>query len=205
MRLRLDRKERKLASLPGYRYVVAATADDIDRLLDAFLGLKAVHMTAQGLGNVFSEPGVVEFLRQAAHVRLADGRPLIELHALETDDEVLAVFGAIADRYRFSAMFNTYTVGAAARHSPGLILLRRMIAECASRGIDTFDLGVGRAQYKSFFCRELEPLFDTFLPLTAPGRLMAPAFRASFAAKRMIKAKPALWAGVQLVRSFRAP
>jgi hypothetical protein len=34
---------------------------------------------------------------------------------------------------------------------------------------------------------------------------MAPAFRASFAAKHMIKAKPALWAGVQLVRSLRAP
>jgi CelD/BcsL family acetyltransferase involved in cellulose biosynthesis len=161
-------------------------------------------MSAQGLGNVFAEPGVAEFLRLAAHVRIADGRPLVEIHALETDHEVLAVFGAIVDRYRFSAMFNTYTLGATARHSPGLVLLRRMVVECARRGVDTFDLGVGRAQYKSFFCREPEPLFDTFLPLTGRGRMMAPAFRASFAAKRMIKAEPALWAGVQLVRRFRA-
>ena len=84
-------------------------------------------MRAQGLTNVFAEPGVAEFVRQASHIKLPDGRPLIELHALEGDGEVLALYGAVVDAYRFSAMFNTYTLSEHARHSPGLILLQHMI------------------------------------------------------------------------------
>jgi CelD/BcsL family acetyltransferase involved in cellulose biosynthesis len=204
MRSRLRIKERKLEKLAGYRYVQATGAADVDRLLDTFFALKAVHMRTQGLTNVFAEPGVAEFLRQSSHIRLADGRPLIELHALEGDGEVLAVFGAVVDSYRFSAMFNSYTLSRHARHSPGLILLQHMIGACAERGARSFDIGVGRAHYKSFFCKEPEPLFDTFLPLTPRGRLAAPAFRAAFAAKRIIKSKPALWAAVQFVRRVRA-
>jgi CelD/BcsL family acetyltransferase involved in cellulose biosynthesis len=204
MASRLRIKERKLKKLAGYRYIQATSTADIDRLLEAFFALKAVHMRAQGLTNVFAEPGVAQFVRQASHIKLADGRPLIELHALEGDGEVLALFGAVVDPYRFSAMFNTYTLSRHARHSPGLILLQHMIAACAQRGSRSFDIGVGRAHYKSFFCKEPEPLFDTFLALTPRGRLAAPAFRTAFAAKRMIKSKPALWAAVQFLRRFRA-
>ena len=188
----------------GYRYLQAEGAQEIDRLLDAFLCLKSTHMAAQGLANVFAEPGVAEFLREACHRRLADGAPLIELHALESDGEVLALFGAVVDDYRFSSMFNTYTLGDHARHSPGLILLPHMIGDCARRGSRSFDIGVGRAHYKSFFCKEPEPLFDTFLPLTAKGRVFAPALSATFATKRVIKRKPTLWAAVQALRRFRA-
>jgi CelD/BcsL family acetyltransferase involved in cellulose biosynthesis len=204
MASRLRIKERKLKKLAGYRYIQATSTADIDRLLEAFFALKAVHMRAQGLTNVFAEPGVAQFVRQASHIKLTAGRPLIELHALEGDGEVLALFGAVVDPYRFSAMFNTYTLSRHARHSPGLILLQQMIAACAQRGARSFDIGVGRAHYKSFFCKEPEPLFDTFLALTPRGQLAAPAFRAAFAAKRMIKGKPALWSAVQFLRRFRA-
>jgi CelD/BcsL family acetyltransferase involved in cellulose biosynthesis len=204
MQSRLKIKERKLKRLPGYRYLQARNANDIDRLLAAFFELKAVHMRARGLTNVFAEPGVAAFLREASHIELANGRPLIELHALEGGGEVLAVYGAIVDCYRFSAMFNTYTLSTQARHSPGLILLRHMVGACAERGTASFDIGVGRAGYKSFFCKEPEPLFDTFIAFTPRGRLALPAFRAAFAAKPTIKSKPALWAPVQSWRRIRA-
>jgi CelD/BcsL family acetyltransferase involved in cellulose biosynthesis len=204
IRSRLRIKEKKLKKLAGYGYVQPTSAAEIDRLLDAFFALKAVHMRSQGLTNVFAEPGVAEFVRQASHLRLPDGRPLIELHALEGGGEVLALYGAVADPYRFSAMFNTYTLSQHARHSPGLILLQHMIGACAQRGARSFDIGVGRAHYKSFFCKEPEPLFDSFLALTPRGRLAAPAFRMAFAAKRMIKSKPVLWAAVQYLRRARA-
>lgn len=205
MQSRLRSKERKLKKLAGYRYIQPTGAADIDRLLDAFFELKAVHMRSQGLTNVFAKPGVAEFVREASHLRLPSSAPLIELHALEGGGEVLAVYGAIVDAYRFSAMFNTYTLSAQSRHSPGLILLRHMIGACDARGAaKSFDIGVGRAHYKSFFCKEPEPLFDTFLALTARGRLALPAFRTAFAAKRMIKSQPALWGAVQFWRRFRA-
>jgi CelD/BcsL family acetyltransferase involved in cellulose biosynthesis len=204
MRKRLRTKERKLRKLDGYRYLQGTTAADIDRLLDSFFALKSAHMAAQGLSNVFAEAGVAEFLRAACHCRLPSGRPLIEIHALEGGGEVLALFGTTVDDYRFSSMFNSYTLGGSSRHSPGLILLAHMLTECASRGVCSFDIGVGRAHYKSFFCREPEPLFDTFLPLTPRGRLAAVAFGAAFATKRVIKNNRALWATIQALRRVRA-
>jgi CelD/BcsL family acetyltransferase involved in cellulose biosynthesis len=204
MRSRLRAKERKLQNLAGYRYLQAATDEDVDRLLDGFFALKSTHMAAQGLGNVFAEAGVAEFLREACHHRLPSGRRLIEIHALEGGGEVLALFGTTVDDYRFSSMFNTYTLGENARHSPGLVLLMHMIADCAARGLRSFDIGVGRAHYKSFFCREPEPLFDTFLPLTLRGRLAAAAFATAFAARRVIKQNRTLWGAVQALRRVRA-
>src|SRR5207302_8169902 len=138
------------------------------------------------------------------HSRLPDGRPLIEIHALEAGGEVLALFGCLIDSYRCSSMFNTYTFGQNARQSPGLILLGHMINECGARGVHSFDIGVGRAHYKSFFCREPEPLFDTFLPLTVPGRLAAAALAAAFSVKRSVKQNRLLWGAVQLLRRARA-
>ena len=204
MRSRLRTKERKLQRLSGYRYVRGAEATEIDRLLDTFFEQKAVHMSALGITNVFAAPGVAQFLREACHQRLPDGRPLIELHALEGGGEVLALFGATIDKYRFSSMFNTYTLSEHSRHSPGLILLMHMIEDCVARGVRSFDIGVGRAQYKSFFCKEPEPLFDTFLPLTQRGRFAAPAVRVAYATGRFIKERPALWSAVQRLRRLRA-
>jgi CelD/BcsL family acetyltransferase involved in cellulose biosynthesis len=204
MRGRLRSKERKLQGLPGYRYVQPSECDEVDRLLESFFRLKSAHMAAQGLGNVFAEPGVAEFLRAACHSRLPNGKPLIEIHALEGGGEVLALFGTTVDEYRFSSMFNTYTLGDHARHSPGLILLMHMVGDCAKRGVRSFDIGVGRAHYKSLFCREPEPLFDTFLPLTSRGRVAAAAFSGTFATNRAIKQSRTLWSAVQAFRRVRA-
>jgi CelD/BcsL family acetyltransferase involved in cellulose biosynthesis len=79
-----------------------------------------------------------------------------------------------------------------------------MVGDCARRGVRSFDIGVGRAHYKSLFCREAEPLFDTFLPLTARGRIAATAFSSTFAAKRAIKQNRALWSAVLAMRRVRA-
>jgi CelD/BcsL family acetyltransferase involved in cellulose biosynthesis len=204
MRSRLRNKERKLEKLANYRYICAASTEDIDRLLNSFFALKASHLAAQGLGNVFDEPGVAGFLREACHCKLADHRPLIEIHALESANEVLALFGAVIDDYRCSSMFNTYTLGDNARYSPGLVLLGHMINECHARGVQSFDIGVGRAHYKSYFCRDAVPLFDTFVALTPRGRLATTAFAAAFSAKRAIKQNDTLWAAVQTWRRVRA-
>src|SRR5262249_25305542 len=51
--------------------------------------------------------------------------------------------------------------------------------------------------YKSFFCREPEPLVDAFLPLTLRGRLAAAGFRAALAAKRTIRETRTLGGGVK--------
>ena len=103
------------------------------------------------------------------------------------------MFSGAYDAYRFTAMFNSYTLGDNARWSPGLILLMYLVANCADRGIKSFDIGPGDARYKTFFCKDPEPLFDSFLPLTARGRLLSTVIRPSYALKRWIKSSPAIW------------
>jgi CelD/BcsL family acetyltransferase involved in cellulose biosynthesis len=150
-------------------------------------------MTEQGLPNVFAEQGVQAFLRSACHQGLGDGRPSIELHGLKIDDELLALFGVLADGQSLSVMVNTYTLSDNARHSPGLILILHLIQACADRGIGSFDLGAGDAQYKSWFCKQPVALFDSFLPLTPVGHLSAVALDMTNTLKREVKNSSALW------------
>jgi len=65
---------------------------------------------------------------------------------------VIAVYAGVADRHRFSMMFNTYTMSDNSRYSPGLILMRNIVDHYAARGYCALDLGsIGR--YKRQFCR----------------------------------------------------
>jgi CelD/BcsL family acetyltransferase involved in cellulose biosynthesis len=200
MRRQLRSKERRLQQLAGYRYVRATTSEDVDRFLQSFFALKAAHLAVQGVRNVFADPNVERFLTTACHTGLADGHPLIELHAIEAEGEMLALLAGPSDGRRLSCLFNTYTLGAHARQSPGLVLLPHVLADLTARGFDTFDLGIGEARYKAVFCKDTEPLFDCFLPLTLRGRPAALAARAVAAAKRRIKQMPALRAGAHRVR-----
>jgi len=130
-RRRLKSKEKKLQSLAGYRYHLATTDADVTRLLDWFFRVKPVRMAEQKLPNVFAEPGVEEFIRSACLSPRGEGR-VIDIHALECDEEVIAIFAGVADGQRFSMMFNTYTMSEHARYSPGLILMRYIIDRSAS-------------------------------------------------------------------------
>lgn len=200
MRGKMRGKERKFAQLPGYRYARAETTADVDRILAAFRVQKAAYFAAIGVADSFAEPGVMAFLRDACLAGLADGRPAIELHALECDSGVIAMFGGVADGRRFSGMFNSYDPGEMSRHSPGMVILVHMIRHYADRGFTAFDLGVGDFAYKHVFCDEAEPLSDSFLPLTPLGRLAAVAMRSASDVKRRIKSTPALWHAVSTLR-----
>ncbi|MEZ5785953.1 MAG: GNAT family N-acetyltransferase [Xanthobacteraceae bacterium] len=191
MRARLRNKVRKLEKLAGFRYLRATTPGEIDTLLDAFFEQKAAHFAEQGIRDVFADPHVSGFIRECCHTTSTSGRAVIELHGISCDDEVIAVMGGVSDARRFSCMFNSYTTGEAGRQSPGLVLLSRVVPSCAERGLAGFDLGPGRAPYKTVFCREPEGLFDSIVAVSWRGHLAAPALRALRATKRRVKANAA--------------
>ena len=201
MRSRLRNKERKLAKLPGYRYQRAATAVDIERQLSAFFAQKETKLHALGIENVFGQPGVEAFVRAACLDGLESGQPVIELHALECDGDMLALFSGIHDGQRFTSMFNSHTASAHARYSPGLILLQHLIADCERRGFHSFDIGPGEARYKSFFCKDIELIYDQVLPISPRGGMAAQALRAMLWAKSRIKRSPHLWRIAHAVRA----
>jgi CelD/BcsL family acetyltransferase involved in cellulose biosynthesis len=197
---RLKSKERRLRMLPGYRYFVASDDTDITRLLDAFFRIKPQRMAAQRLPNVFEEAGVENFVRDVCMKRLANGEHVIQIHALECDDEVLAIFAGVADGDRFSMMFNTYTVSANSRHSPGLILICHIIDHYVERGYRALDLGVGSDGYKRLFCKADEPIFDCFVPLSPRGAVGAAVMSGVNRTKYFVKHSPALLQAVQGLR-----
>ena len=198
-RKRLKTKEKKYEPLPGFRYAVATTDADIKRVLDAFFTIKPLRMAEQKLPNVFAEPGVEDFIRNACMTPFGSSR-VIDIHALECDEEVIAMFAGVADGDRFSMMFNTYTMSANSKYSPGLILMRNIIDYYATRNVTSLDLGIGSDDYKRQFCKDDEPIFDSFLPLTARGKLAAAALAGLARAKRLVKQTPALMNLAQKLR-----
>jgi len=185
-RRRLKGKERKLQG-PGYRYYVADNDADIERLLNWFFHVKPMRMAEQKLPDVFAEPGVADFVRKSCRAKRADGGQVIDIHALECDEEVIAIFAGVSDGHRFSMMFNTYTMSARARYSPGLILMRNIIDHYGDKGYRALDLGIGSDDYKRLFCKGDEPIFDSFIPLTSRGKLAAIAMSGFNRTKRLVK------------------
>jgi len=186
LRRRLKSKERKLQALAGYRYHIASKDEEIERLLDWFFRIKPARMAEQKLPNVFAEPGVEEFIRTACLIPHGDGR-IIDIHALECDDEVIAIYAGVGDGHHFSMMFNTYTMSENSRLSPGLILMRNIIDCCAERGYHALDLGVGSDEYKRMFCKDEATTFNSFVPLTSRGKIAAMAMSSLNHGKRLVK------------------
>jgi CelD/BcsL family acetyltransferase involved in cellulose biosynthesis len=200
-RSRLKSKERKLQALPGYRYSVASTDAEIKRFLDAFFHIKPLRMAEQKLPNVFSEPGIEDFIRTTCMTPLAAGGHVIDIHALECDDEVIAIYAGVADGHRFSMMFNTYTMSDNSRYSPGLVLMRNIVDYYAARGYRAVDLGIGSDAYKKLFCKGDEPIFDCFIPLNRRGSITAAAMSRLNRAKYLVKHTPPLLHLAQRLRS----
>ncbi|HRF10311.1 MAG TPA: GNAT family N-acetyltransferase [Xanthobacteraceae bacterium] len=193
---RIRGKEKKLAKLPGYRYFVATSAEEITRCMDAFFAQKRDYMTALKIPNPFEEPEVEAFLRDAASSRV------LEIHAVECESEVLALYAAVKDGRRLSTMISSYTASENARWSPGIITLSHAVANAADRGFAIMDLGVGDAEYKRVYCTESEDLFDSFIPLSPKGQAIVQILRAQGGLKRFVKATPALWKAAKTVRGL---
>jgi CelD/BcsL family acetyltransferase involved in cellulose biosynthesis len=202
-RKKMRKKERALASFGELRFERATAPDDVRRVLDAFFKQKSARMRAIGVPDAFAAPGVRRFI-EAATEPLPDGSSPVELYALSVDDIIVATMGGIVGGGRFCAMFNSIIQGHFAVQSPGEQLILKLVKSCCERGLDTFDLGVGEARYKNLLCGDAEPLFDSYLPFSSAGRLMALSFSIGAAAKRAIKQSPALWSFVRTFRQTRA-
>ena len=203
-RKKMRKKERALASFGELRFERATEPDDVRRVIDAFFKPKSARTRALGMSDAFSLPGVRRFIEAAATEQLLDGKPLVELYALSVDDIIVATMGGIVGSGRFCAMFNSIIQGRFAVESPGEQLILRLVRSCCERGLLTFDLGIGEARYKNLLCGDAEPLFDSYIPLSAAGRLPALAFALGAATKRAIKSQPALWSIVGAFRRLRA-
>ncbi len=203
-RKKMRKKERALASYGNVRFEQAREPREIRRVLDVFFKQKSSRMRTLGVPDTFAPPSVRRFIEAAATEQRPGAEPVIEIYALSLGDIIVATFGGIVSGGRFSGMFNSIIKDRYAAESPGEQLLTMLVQQCCTRGLDTFDLGIGQANYKTLFCEDAEPLFDSYLPLNASGRLLAVAFGTGAAIKRAVKEHAALWALARALRRLRA-
>jgi CelD/BcsL family acetyltransferase involved in cellulose biosynthesis len=208
LRERLDRTARRkwrqkqaaLAAHGPVRFWRVENVTEVRQVLDAFFTQKAQRMRELGLADIFSAPGTRDFIEAVATERLSQACPAIELYACTVGDEIVATYGGVVGGGRFCGVFNSMIRGELARKSPGQLLMINLVRMCCQRGLTQFDLGVGEARFKRLFCTELEPLFDTFRPLSARGALAALGYRLGYHLKGRIKSSPAIWDAVTALR-----
>jgi CelD/BcsL family acetyltransferase involved in cellulose biosynthesis len=203
-RKKMRKKQRKLASYGAVRFERASEPAEVRRVLDAFFKQKSARMRAIGVPNAFASADVRRFIEAVATEPLIDRGPLLEVYALKVDDIVVATVGGMVGEGRFSAMFNSIAHGRFAAQSPGEQLMLHLVRDCCERGLTTFDLGIGEANYKNLFCTDAEPLFDSFFALSPTGRFLVLAARIAAAIKRVIKQRPQIWSLVRALRRLRA-
>ena len=203
-RKKMRKKERTLADYGEVRFERASGTHDVRRVLDVFFKQKRARMRILGMRDAFSAPGVRRFIEAAATEEASGHGPPIELYTLSVNDIIVATMGGIVGGGRFCAMFNSIIRGPYATESPGEQLIIRLVRACCERGLETFDLGIGEAHYKTLFCGDAEPLFDNYLPLSLAGRVMAAVYAMAASFKRTIKQREALWSLVRKARRLTA-
>lgn len=184
------KNKRNRFSTFGPSQVVRATSDaEIERVIAAFLAQKAMRFAAMGIADPFADPAMRSFLKQGA----SGERPALQLYSLDLAGRSIATYVGAVQGQRFSGMATSFDMESeVARTSPGEILLIDLIKLQCQAGITCFDLGVGEARYKTTICDERDELVDTFVSVTAKGRLFAGVARARRSAKRWIKTQPRL-------------
>ncbi|WP_043749542.1 GNAT family N-acetyltransferase [Methylobacterium nodulans] len=208
-RRKLRQKEKWLTAAHGpVTHRVAATREEADAILAAYLAQKAARFAKLGLPDPFAEPAARDFLAAASRPSPA-GAAALELHALraQADGRILATFIGVTDARRFSGMLTSFDPDPSlARFSPGDLLLHGLVRDQIERGRLALDLGVGEAHYKARICDETIRLVDGLVPVSPRGRLFAVAARLGVTVKRRIKRSPRLRAlADRLRRVLRRP
>jgi CelD/BcsL family acetyltransferase involved in cellulose biosynthesis len=200
----MRKKQNTLASYGQVRFERANTAHDVRRVLEVFFKQKRARMRAMGVPDVFAAPSVRRFIEAAATEQDANHNPPIELYSLSVDDIIVATMGGIVGGGRFCAMFNSIVQSRFEAESPGEQMIVNLVRSCCERGLETFDLGIGEAHYKSLFCGDPDPLFDSYLPLSSAGHFVAATLATGANFKRAIKRHPTLWSMARKAQRLRA-
>ena len=186
---------RRLTAQGPLAFEHAATGARRKEIVATLCAQKAARLSHLGRSNPYSIEATERFLMALAE------EDLLEAHAMTLDGQIVATYVGVAYRGRFSVLANSFDAdSAAARFTPGEILLHELLENLARRGFTHFDLGIGEAQYKEAVCDETIELYDTVLAVSPAGALAAPLLRASLACKRSVKRTPWLLRWLERLR-----
>jgi CelD/BcsL family acetyltransferase involved in cellulose biosynthesis len=186
-RKKLKNKRSRFADFGPSTIRRAQGPSEIGRVIDIFLAQKAERFRLMGIPDPFAPPAIRRFLVAAA----LGERPALEIYSLDLGERSVATYVGAVQGGRFSGMATAFDMTSeTVKTSPGELLLAELIRLKCDEGYSSFDLGVGEARYKTSFCDDHDDLVDSFLPLTANGRLFVALARGKREIKRRVKASP---------------
>ncbi len=191
---------RKLEAAGGLGVVEADTPEEVARLLDAFLGMKAERFREAGIPDVFAPAQVRLFFRTLFTEALAPTPAPFILQGLEVGGRLRAVTGSSLLDGRMTCEFGAITDDELAHASPGDFLFYRTIEDACRRGLGVYDFGVGDEPYKRSWCDMELRLRDVAVPLGARGRVLAALLRLRKRAVEIVKGNPRLWTLAKSIR-----
>ncbi|MET0749316.1 MAG: GNAT family N-acetyltransferase [Rhizobium sp.] len=198
---------RLLNELGGYEHVVAATPDDIGRMLDLFLQQKADRFKAAGLPDVFQGAETRAFLLRLLQTQDPSGDRPLELHGLRLkgvhDGHLPAIAALSRKGDHVICQFASIDESLVPEASPGELLFWMMIEKAQASGVNLFDFGIGDQLYKRSWCPVQTVQHDAVLPISRLGRLAALGQKTVTRAKIFIKGNPKLYGLIQRLRAKR--
>lgn len=203
-RKRYRSQARKLEAAGGFRFVTAATPEEAARFLEAFFAMKRERFRKMGVPDVFAEPQVQRFFHRLFAEALAEQEPAFTLDALEVDRELRAVTGSSRCGDRLICEFGAIRDDELARHSPGDFLFFESIRQACAADLALYDFSVGDEPYKRLWSDTEISHYDVIVPMTARGKLLAYAMRATNQLKTLIKGNPIAWRLAKVLRKRNA-
>lgn len=199
-RSNINRGRRRLEELLGpVRLVRVADAALLEQMHAVFLAQRGARFDEMGVANIFAQAPFPQFFRDLTQNSFGSTRPALCAHALLAGEEIVATsWGAMAGNH-YSQYINSTSAGPAGRYSLTGILIADLMDELTQAGIETFDLGLGDFDYKVEWT-EPQAMFDSMIPLTWRGQVVAQVMQHRSALKRHIKQTPALWRAAKWLR-----
>jgi CelD/BcsL family acetyltransferase involved in cellulose biosynthesis len=182
------RRRRKLEKLGTVRIAVAADAAQRTDFVAAMMRMKRDKFVETKGYDVFTEPGMGEFYREATH-RLGEAGP-VQVSALLLDDRILAAHWGYVASDRFYYLMPAHESGEWRDYAPGRLLSEWLLQWALEKDLKFFDFGIGDETYKFDHCDIHLELRDAVLPVNAKGRLFAAMLEMKRNAKRSLRNSP---------------
>ncbi len=196
---KLRKKRKRLEAMGRLAYVRPQSGAEVAHGLDAFFALKLARFRQQHIVSDFEHPQARSYLERACCPR-PDRAAAIDLHLLQLDERIIAIFAGSVHRGHLHLMFNAFDTDAEiAKSSPGELLLQTLLEQACSDGVASFDLGIGEARYKDTWCEHAEPMFDSVLAISALGHAYSAAESTRRRLKRVLKQNRWLWPLTQVL------
>lgn len=164
---------RRLSEMGRLEFVVAKTASEFGRIVEAMFAQKERRYKETGTRNILADINTRAFYSELGEC--VGGDVKVHLSALMLDGEILATHLGAFHRGRFYYLFPAFAGEGWAKFSPGRLLLENLVQWAIANQLRIFDFTIGGEAYKEIWCDLQMPLYRIVEPLNFRGQVFARA------------------------------